>query len=99
VSINYLEHFSGIEEVNSFLKSEGFSLNKSGGEIKGTPEQLLEQSSTLADLVEVAFVEGNYLIPSCYYEFAHRYKDSNGELFNGFVAGSAERIFESTDFR
>ena len=99
VSINYLENFSGIEEVNLFLKSEGFSLNSSGGEIKGTPDQLLEQSSTLADHVEVSFEEGNYVIPSCYYEFAQRYRDSQGNLFNGFVAGSADKIFESTDFR
>ena len=99
VSINYLEHFLGIDEVNSFLKSEGFLLNSSGGEIKGTPDQLLEQSSTLADPVEVTFEEGNFVIPACYYEFAHRYKDNNGELFSGFVAGSADKIFESTDFR
>lgn len=99
VSINYLEHFAGIEEVNSFLKSEGFSLNSAGGEIKGTPDQLLEQSSTLADPVEIDFADGNYVIPSCYYEFAHRYKDNKGDLFNGFVAGSADKIFESTDFR
>ncbi len=99
VSINYLIHFHGLEEVNSFLKSKGFLLNSSGGEIKGTPVQLLEQSSTLADRVEVAFEDGLFVIPSCYYEFALRYKDSRGNLFNGFVAESADKIFESTDFR
>ncbi|MCK4748974.1 MAG: DUF1338 domain-containing protein [Bacteroidales bacterium] len=99
VSINYLDHFRGIEEVNSFLKSHGFPMNSSGGEIKGTPEQLLEQSSTLADRVEVKFEEGKYEIPSCYYEFARRYEDTEGNLFTGFIAGSADKIFESTDFR
>ena len=58
VSINYLKTFEGIEEVNSFLKANGFQLNSSGGEIKGTPEQLLEQSSTLADQVELRFSDG-----------------------------------------
>jgi len=99
VSINYLEQFDGIEAVNSFLKDHGFVLNSSGGEIKGNPSQLLEQSSTLADRVEVAFAEGKQVIPSCYYEFARRYKDSQGKLFNGFVVGSADKIFESTDYR
>lgn len=99
VSINYLEHFGGIDEVNSFLKAAGFALNSAGGEIKGSAAQLLEQSSTLADRVEVTFEEGKFVIPSCYYEFARRYKDKNGVLFNGFVAGSADKIFESTDFR
>jgi len=99
VSVNYLDQFMGIEEVNSFLKAGGFSLNIAGGEIKGTPEQLLEQSSTLADRVEVRFEDGTFEIPSCYYEFARRYEDAEGNLFNGFIAGSADRIFESTDYR
>jgi len=99
VSINYLKNFNGIEAVNSFLKKQGFELNSSGGEIKGNPAQLLEQSSTLADRVEVDFSDGRHVIPSCYYEFARRYEDSQGSLFNGFVAGSADKIFESTDYR
>lgn len=99
VSINHLDKFTKVEQVNSFLKSKGFELNSSGGEIKGTPAQLLEQSSTLADKVQLHFVEGDRLIPSCYYEFALRYPDKNGNLFSGFIAGSADKIFESTDFR
>lgn len=99
VSINYLKNFKGIEAVNTFLKEKGFELNTSGGEIKGSPDQLLEQSSTLADRVEVNFREGKQVIPSCYYEFAQRYEDSQGRLFSGFVVGSADKIFESTDYR
>ena len=99
VSINYLDKFEGIGEVNEFLKGHGFALNSSGGEIKGTPEQLLEQSSTLADRVEVEFSEGKFPVPSCYYEFARRYAGDSGELFSGFIAGSADKIFESTNFR
>ena len=99
ISINKLSGYSTIEKVNDFLRSNGFSLNSSGGEIKGTPEQLLEQFSTLADRIEVDFREGTYTIPACYYEFARRYVDSDGKLFSGFIAGSADKIFESTDFR
>ena len=99
VSINYLNKYEGIEAVNSFLKENGFPLNSSGGEIKGSQDLLLEQSSTLADRVEVSFEEGIFEVPSCYYEFAKRYKDQNGKLFNAFIAGSADKIFESTDYR
>ncbi len=99
VSINHLPDFKGIEEVNEFLKKEGFSLSYSGGEVKGTPAQLLEQSSTLADMAEVEFQEGKFSVPSCYYEFAKRYNDLSGKLFSGFIAGSADKIFESTDYR
>lgn len=99
VSINHLKKLDTIEKVNDFLKQNGFPLNSSGGEIKGSPEQLLEQSSTLADRVAVQFREGTFQIPSCYYEFARRYRDADGKLFSGFIAGSADKIFESTDYR
>lgn len=99
VSVNHLNKFDSLQKVNTFLKDNGFELNSSGGEIKGSPEQLLEQSSTLADQVKIEFQEGTYRIPSCYYEFARRHKDKNGLLFSSFIAGSADKIFESTDHR
>jgi hypothetical protein len=73
-------------------------LNSSGGEVKGTPEELLEQSSTKAGILPIDFVEGTFEIPSCYYEFAFRYPDTDGKLYSGFIAKSADKIFESTDF-
>ena len=85
--------------MNDFLKNNGFELNRSGGEIKGSAEQLLLQSSILADKVDVNFKEGNKVIPSCYYEFAQRFPDKTGKLFSGFIADSADKIFESTNFR
>ena len=65
--------------------------------IKGSPEELLEQSSTMADRAEVAFSDQTVSIPSCFYEFALRYPKPDGELYTGFVAASADKIFESTD--
>lgn len=99
IFINFLKKYTSIEVLNEFLKEKGYSLNTSGGEIKGTKEQLLKQSSTLADLVEVEFIEGNYIVPCCYYEFAERFEKNPGELYNGFIASSADKIFESTDSR
>jgi len=98
VSINALKKYDTIEKVNEFVKSNGYPLNTSGGEIKGTEEELLRQSSTLADRVSVKFIEGIYEIPACYYEFAQRYNDINGNLYSGFIAKSADKIFESTNF-
>lgn len=97
VSINALNNFDTIEAVNEALKQGGFALNTSGGEIKGSPEVLLEQSSTLADSAPVAFVDGEKSIPSCFYEFALRYPMADGALYTGFVAASADKIFESTN--
>ena len=98
VSINSLKKTDSILKVNQFLKDKGFMLNSSGGEIKGTPEELLEQSSTKAGILPIDFVEGTFEIPSCYYEFAFRYPDTDGKLYSGFIAKSADKIFESTDF-
>lgn len=96
VYVNHLSKLSDIGKLNSFLLQKGFVLNTSGGAIKGTPQDLLEQSSTLAEKVPVQFNEGVFDIPGCYYEFAKRYTLPNGKLFQGFVAGSADKIFEST---
>ena len=99
VLINALDHFHEVQEVNELLLSHQFNLNTSGGLIKGTPADFLEQSSTLASKVAVDFVEGTFEIPCCYYEFAKRYLDSKGQLYSGFVVGSADKIFESTDVK
>lgn len=99
VSINALSRFSTVAEINQILKDNGYRVNSSGGEIKGSPEELLEQSSTMADRAEVRFSDQTVAIPSCFYEFARRYPGPDGRLYSGFVAASADKIFESTDSR
>lgn len=98
VSINGLKNFTSVEDVNRFVEMNGFKINDSGGRVKGTPQELLEQSSTMAAKIPVQFKEGTYEIPSCYYEFAKRYPDKDGKLYSGFIAKSADKIFESTNF-
>ena len=97
VSINHLESYDSIEAVNDAVKAGGFTLNSAGGEIKGDEGVKLEQSSTMADSVLVEFSDKTVSIPSCFYEFAKRYPLENGELYTGFVAASADKIFESTN--
>ena len=99
VSINALKKYDSIEKVNQFIKDCGFEMNASGGEIKGTPEKLLQQSSTLSEIIKVEFEEGTYEIPACFYEFAIRYPDESGEIFSGFIAANANKIFDSSNFR
>lgn len=96
VFINALKKFSDIVFLNNFLKEKGFKLNASGGEVKGSKEVCLEQTSTLANNIEVSFTDGKLTIPACYYEFAKRYHLPDGKLYQGFVAASADKIFEST---
>lgn len=99
VSINHLKNYTTILDVNQALKDAGFELNASGGEVKGSAEQLLEQSSTLGDMQDIQFDDGSKTLPSCFYEFAIRYPHDNGELFSGFIEGSADKIFDSTNAR
>ncbi|MEZ4452278.1 MAG: DUF1338 domain-containing protein [Nannocystaceae bacterium] len=99
VSVNRLRTIGSIAEINALIEAAGIPLNHAGGAIKGGPEVLLEQSSTLAAPALVDLADGARTIPGCYYEFARRYPGPDGRLFGGFVARSADRIFESTDRR
>jgi hypothetical protein len=99
VDVNHLQTFKGLAELNAFLLEQGFVLNVAGGLIKGNASDCLEQSSTMAAAVDVQFSDGVFAIPSCYYEFAKRYRLPTGELFQGFVPGSANKLFESTNVR
>lgn len=99
IFINHLKKYNSIEKLNQFLIKNGFVLNSSGGVIKGAEKDLLKQSSILADKILVEFEDGNREIPCCYYEFAQRFPDAKGVLFNDFIAKSADKIFESTNSR
>ena len=99
VFINPLKKLTSIRKMNDFLKIHGFSLNDSGGDVKGSPKEFLEQSSIMADTQLLRFKEGEFEVSTCYYEFAQRYKLPSGEVFQGFIANSASKIFESTNLR
>ena len=99
VKINSLEPFQSIHALNDFLEEKGYTLNASGGKVKGAPELFLEQSSTMADKREIVFQEGSYEIPSVFYEFAKRYVMPDGKEFSAFIEGNADKIFESTNVR
>lgn len=98
VSINHLQHFTTIDEVNEMLLDEGYRLNDVGGLVKGSPALYLEQSSTMADKIEFTFSDGaTRTIPSCFYEFARRHVQPDGTLFDSFIEGNADKIFDSTN--
>jgi len=101
ISINNLTNFKTIDELNTFLINNNFLLNNNGGTVKGSIDEGLQQSSTFADKVEVDFFDDSkytkHVIAGCFYEFAHRHEDGNGNLFQGFITASANRIFESTN--
>ena len=99
VLINSLKTFDSIQQFNAWLVENGFVMNASGGEVKGTPGELLEQSSIMARRLPWLFAGGEtHEIPTCYHEFARRYNDpETGRLYEGFIAKSADKIFESTN--
>ncbi len=106
------EGFSTLPEFNAFLERHGFQLNDSGGTVKSDPSGKLLQSSTVAALVEAEFDDGQggtvtRRIGGSYVEFAERkVLDQFAHLppeqirrehrREGFEAGNADRIFEST---
>lgn len=99
ISVNVLKDDS-LDYVNNKLQEAGFALNVAGGLIKGAPQSLLEQSATVADETTLIFADGDeHIVPTCYYEFAKRYCDDTGKLYQGFVPENANHIFHSTDRR
>jgi hypothetical protein len=98
IKVNELKNFKSLQEVNAFVKTNGYIMNTAAGEIYGTPEELLEQSATKSEIISLEFANGVYEVPACFYEFTRRYPDENGKLYSGFIAANADKIFESTNF-
>jgi hypothetical protein len=115
----YLNHFTvsvhnlpagydTIATFNDFLEKHGFKLNDSGGKIKKSPDGLLLQSSTVAEMIEAEFAGGErHSISGSYVEFAERLVLPQFQHLSkadikrehrreGFEAGNADKIFEST---
>jgi hypothetical protein len=99
VAVHELPARPGLGALVETLMKEGVAMNTEGGLIQGTRADCLEQASTLAEPRLIQFKDGEHEIPSCYYEFAERHLDPDGHLYRGFVAQSANNIFESTTAR
>ena len=96
--VNYFRKYQQLSQVVALLQEQGYRLNTAGGLIKGAEDDLLIQAATMADKQVVDFKDaGKQEISSCYYEFAQRFQQKDGRLFQGFVPDSADKIFESTN--
>ena len=105
---NLPEGYNTVAEFNEFLEKHGFKLNDSGGKVKESPDGGLLQSSTVAQMLEAEFANGEkYPISGSYVEFAERRvlpefaqltpdQIRRHHRRDGFEAGNADKIFEST---
>ena len=105
---NLPETHNTIKKFNAFLESIGIKLNDSGGKIKVSKDGLLKQSSTVAEMLEATFANGEKSkISGSYVEFAERLPlpdmilDSSDNKTGysrreGFESANADKIFEST---
>lgn len=101
-----------VEQFNQFIEGLGVRLNDSGGKCKISPDGLLIQSSTVAEKVEAEFHDPAggtdvHEIAGSYVEFAERKvlaefatlppeQVTRAHRRDGFEAGNADKIFEST---
>jgi hypothetical protein len=100
--------YNTIREFNAFLEGKGFTLNNAGGKIKVSPDGALLQSATVANMITAAFADHETCrIAGSYVEFAERkvlpqYAHLPAAAIkrehrrDGFEAGNADKIFEST---
>jgi len=105
---NLPDGYNTVAGFNEFLESNGIKLNTSGGKIKISPDGGLIQSSTVAEMIDATFADGEkYKISGSYVEFAERkvlpeFADlPDDQIFrqhrrDGFEASNADKIFEST---
>jgi hypothetical protein len=105
---NLPEGYNTVAAFNEFLESNGIRLNTSGGKIKESPDGGLLQSATVAQMIDAQFRNGEiFRIAGSYVEFAERkvlpeYADlpdtqiTRQHRRDGFEAGNADKIFEST---
>ena len=109
ISVHYLKDgYNQLELFNNFLERNGIKLNNAGGKIKVSPDGLLLQSSTVAQVLEATFAgDEKLLIAGSYVEFAERKvlpefthlnksELKREHLREGFEANNADKIFEST---
>ncbi len=97
ININKLRASHSLDEVIDVVTGLGIPMNEAGGLIKGNALVGLQQASTLADEMDYEFADQEIKpVTTCYYEFALRYPLQDGRLYQGFVADSADKIFEST---
>jgi len=109
VSVHNLKPgYNTIDEFVAFLEHRGFRLNSSGGVIKVSPDGGLRQASTVAQMIDAEFAGGETLrIAGSYVEFAERRvlpefaelsvgQPGRQHRREGFEAGNADKIFEST---
>ena len=102
------EGYHRLEDFNTFVESLGVKLNTEGGKIKVSPDGLLRQSSSVAEMQTALFAHGEQMeIAGSYVEFAERhvlpqYAGLSPSEINashrreGFETGNADKIFEST---
>lgn len=100
--------YNTIPEFNAFLECKGFTLNNAGGKMKVSPDGGLLQSATVANMITAAFANNEtHPIAGSYVEFAERKvlpqfahlpadQVKREHRRDGFEAGNADKIFEST---
>ncbi len=109
ISVHNLPNgYNTIEEFDAFAASIGVKMSDAGGLVKVSPDGGLLQSSTVAQMVEATFEDGQtHIIAGSYVEFAERkvlpqfshlpLSDIRREhRREGFETGNADKIFEST---
>nr|WP_121272829.1 DUF1338 domain-containing protein [Pedobacter schmidteae] len=100
--------YNTLENFNEFVESLGLKLNTSGGKIKVSPDGLLRQSSTVAEMQDATFAQGETMpIAGSYVEFSERLvlpefdhlplaEITAAHRREGFETNNADKIFEST---
>lgn len=101
IGIYTMPEFKDLNEFNAFLKHDlQLPMNKNNGEIKGSKEIGIEQSSILGEEVFIEQNEARFGVQNPFLEFVWRYPTSQNperleDYYPDFVGANANNIIES----
>lgn len=101
VNISVENKYNSLQDFNTYLKGTNLvQINNIDGEVKGTRDTGIQQSSTVGKPVKYTLADGEIEVTDSFMEFVWRYPVNENpvmwnDYFTGFVAQNANRVIES----
>ena len=100
LSIHHLEGEQNLLAFNKNIHAIGIALNAQGGEIKGSKQYGIEQSSTLGKNISITLDKASIEVRDSFLEFVWRYPIKPNprlwsDYFTGFIPYNANSVIES----
>ncbi len=102
LAVHRMRNFGSLDEFNQYLQSNGIAIYAQDGKIKGDVNTKLEQSSSVAPLIEVACQNGILRVAEPFVEYVWRHPlrqsvEKWNDLYQDFLQEQADKVVQTTD--